>query len=229
MLFYSGGSASPCASPLSLFINVLLLLLIPLTYKSWIYFIFISFNVLFLAWQLGHVSGSFTSSPAFADPQDSRTPPSSAEPGFEGPLFSDLSLWILLHDHNLFKGLLKTSLWLGEAQSKLKCVSRKHAWLHGCLASVASLQPCQAVSLIQWKCDLAFPGIINKLVHSPVCPSGFCGTHLPAKVLILGLSQAKSAVRNVPLYFITLQQLCDFITNILKIHCGWKCILWFNP
>ncbi len=96
------------------FINVLLLLLIPLTYKSWIYFIFISFNVLFLAWQLGHVSGSFTSSPAFADPQDSRTPPSSAEPGFEGPLFSDLSLWILLHDHNLFKGLLKTSLWLGK-------------------------------------------------------------------------------------------------------------------
>lgn len=138
-----------------------------------LYLIFISFNVLFLAWQLGHVSGSFTSSPAFADPQDSRTPPSSAEPGFEGPLFSDLSLWILLHDHNLFKGLLKTRLWLGEAQSKLKCVSRKHAWLHGCRASVASLQPCQVVSLIQWKCDLAFPGIINKLVHSPVCPSVF--------------------------------------------------------
>lgn len=64
---------------------------------------------------------------------------------------------------------------------------------------------------IQWKCDLAFPGIINKLVHSLVCPSGFVELICQRKYLFW--VYLKSAVRNAPLFFITFQQLCDFITN----------------
>lgn len=67
------------------------------------------FSMTTLGSPIKHVRGSFTSSSRLrlqrhTAPQAFCSLPART-PAFEGSLFSDLSLWILLHDHDLFKSL----------------------------------------------------------------------------------------------------------------------------